>query len=209
MPRIWNDRHDGPPAGVERASEPESSAGWPGPDPGAGSHRRSPSGGAATIAAPWVRRSLEVSTARRARVSRARFVDAAPWPASLPAPEAHWSSRPPRPSRSRWPSRATGALAIAAGLTVLTIGMWATSALPEHIVSIIFFVARHRAGDRASRSVVLSGFPLERAVARLRRARARRRRAAHGPRRLAGLPASSTASVRPTAASSRRSSSVT
>ena len=32
------------------------------------------------------------------------------------------------------------AMAIAAGLTVLTIGMWATSALPVHLVAVIFFV---------------------------------------------------------------------
>lgn len=32
------------------------------------------------------------------------------------------------------------AMAVAAGLTVLTIGLWATSALPEHMVAVVFFV---------------------------------------------------------------------
>lgn len=50
-----------------------------------------------------------------------------------------------------------GAYAIAAGLTVLTIGMWATSALPEHLVSIIFFVLAIVLAV-APREVVLSGF---------------------------------------------------
>jgi anion transporter len=50
-----------------------------------------------------------------------------------------------------------GAYAIAAGLTVLTIGMWATSALPEHLVSIIFFVLAIVLAV-APQEVVLSGF---------------------------------------------------
>ena len=50
-----------------------------------------------------------------------------------------------------------GTYAIAAGLTVLTIGMWATSSLPEHLVSIIFFVLAIVLAV-APQEVVLSGF---------------------------------------------------
>lgn len=49
------------------------------------------------------------------------------------------------------------AMAIAAGLTVLTIGMWATSALPEHLVAVIFFVLAIVLSV-APQEVVLSGF---------------------------------------------------
>jgi di/tricarboxylate transporter len=49
------------------------------------------------------------------------------------------------------------ALALAAGLTVLTIGMWATSALPEHLVAVIFFVLAIVLSV-APQEVVLSGF---------------------------------------------------
>ena len=48
-------------------------------------------------------------------------------------------------------------MAVAAGLTVLTIGLWATSSLPEHLVAIIFFVAAILLSV-APQSVVLSGF---------------------------------------------------
>ncbi len=54
-------------------------------------------------------------------------------------------------------SAGEGAYAIAAGLTVLTIGMWATSALPEHLVAIIFFVLAIVLAV-APQEVVLSGF---------------------------------------------------
>ncbi|NCF81696.1 MAG: SLC13 family permease [Proteobacteria bacterium] len=49
------------------------------------------------------------------------------------------------------------AMAVAAGLTVLTIGMWATSALPEHMVAVIFFVLAIVLSV-APQEVVLSGF---------------------------------------------------
>lgn len=48
-------------------------------------------------------------------------------------------------------------MAIAAGLIVLTIGMWATSALPEHMVAVIFFVLAIVLSV-APQDVVLSGF---------------------------------------------------
>jgi anion transporter len=48
-------------------------------------------------------------------------------------------------------------MAFATGLTVLTIGMWATSALPEHIVAVIFFVLAIVLSV-APQGVVLSGF---------------------------------------------------
>ena len=50
-----------------------------------------------------------------------------------------------------------GQMAVAAGLTVLTIGMWATSALPEHLVAVIFFVLAI-VMSVAPQQVVLSGF---------------------------------------------------
>ena len=50
-----------------------------------------------------------------------------------------------------------GAYAVAAGLTVLTIGLWATSALPEHLVAIGFFVIAIVLSV-APQEVVLSGF---------------------------------------------------
>ena len=49
------------------------------------------------------------------------------------------------------------AMAVAAGLTVLTIGMWATSALPEHLVAVIFLVLAIVLSV-APQEVVLSGF---------------------------------------------------
>jgi len=48
-------------------------------------------------------------------------------------------------------------MAAASGLTVLTIGMWATSALPEHMVAVIFFVLAIVLSV-APEDVVLSGF---------------------------------------------------
>lgn len=50
-----------------------------------------------------------------------------------------------------------GAMAVAAGLTVLTIGLWATSALPEHLVAVMFFVLAIVLSV-APQEVVLSGF---------------------------------------------------
>jgi anion transporter len=50
-----------------------------------------------------------------------------------------------------------GSMAIAAGLIVLTIGMWATSSLPEHMVAVIFFVLAIVLSV-APQDVVLSGF---------------------------------------------------
>ena len=76
------------------------------------------------------------------------------------------------------------AMAVAAGLTVLTIGMWATSALPEHMVAVIFFVLAIVLSV-APQEVVLSGFPLERPVAGVRRSCSGCGRAAHGTRPLA------------------------
>jgi anion transporter len=48
-------------------------------------------------------------------------------------------------------------MAIAAGLIVLTIGMWATSALPAHLVAVMFFVLAIVLSV-APQEVVLSGF---------------------------------------------------
>lgn len=48
-------------------------------------------------------------------------------------------------------------MAIAAGLIVLTIGMWATGALPEHMVAVVFFVLAIVLSV-APEDVVLSGF---------------------------------------------------
>jgi di/tricarboxylate transporter len=48
-------------------------------------------------------------------------------------------------------------MALAAGLTLLTIGMWATSALPEHMVAVMFFVLAIVL-SMAPQEVVLSGF---------------------------------------------------
>jgi len=48
-------------------------------------------------------------------------------------------------------------MGVAAGLTVLTIGWWATSSLPEHLVAIVFFVVAILLSV-APQSVVLSGF---------------------------------------------------
>lgn len=50
-----------------------------------------------------------------------------------------------------------GPMSVAAGLTVLTIGMWATGALPEHLVAVMFFVLAIVASV-APHEVVLSGF---------------------------------------------------
>ena len=50
-----------------------------------------------------------------------------------------------------------GAYAVVTGLTVLTIGLWATGALPEHLVAIAFFVFTIVLGV-APQEVVLSGF---------------------------------------------------
>jgi anion transporter len=48
-------------------------------------------------------------------------------------------------------------MAVAAGLIVLTIGMWATGALPEHMVAVMFFVLAIVLSV-APQEVVLSGF---------------------------------------------------
>jgi anion transporter len=48
-------------------------------------------------------------------------------------------------------------MALAAGLTVLTIGMWATRSLPEHMVAVVFFVLAIVLSV-APEEVVLSGF---------------------------------------------------
>ena len=48
-------------------------------------------------------------------------------------------------------------MAVAAGLIVLTIGMWATGALAEHMVAVMFFVLAIVLSV-APQEVVLSGF---------------------------------------------------